>query len=382
MRILYVTARPIEINSSASLRNLNTINGLYLLGNEVTVLSVEANKNHPNYVETRYVSDKIHTIAIGSSATKKIAASFSKHNFLNKIRLLISKIYAKRNVYDSTLSCVKNFKLSVIDATKFDIMISSSDPKTSHLLAEKIFDEKKLKWVQIWGDPFTGDITSIGQNESKKASEEKRFLSKGTKIFYLSPLVSNEMKHKYNIFQDKIFFMPRPYVNPMISNKKCHNHDISISYCGDYNSKVRNILPLYNAISKSRYHLTIVGNSNFSLEPKNNIVIDSRKDKKDVDQIEDRSDVLIHLSNLGGNQIPGKIYNYSSTNKPILFILDGNKEDIYREFKKYNRYIFCDNKEDDILEKLDFISQNIEKMRFNPVPEFCYSAVLNRLVEE
>ena len=66
------------------------------------------------------------------------------------------------------------------------------------------------------------------------------------------------------------------------------------------------------------------------------------------------------MCNLKGGQIPGKIYQYSATNKKILFILDGSESEISvleNYFKKFNRYIFCKNNVVDI----EFAIKEIEK---------------------
>ena len=61
--------------------------------------------------------------------------------------------------------------------------------------------------------------------------------------------------------------------------------------------------------------------------------------------------MLVFLCNRRGGQIPGKIYQYSSTEKTILFILDGTEEEkaeICRYFGQYHRYVFCENTEEDV----------------------------------
>ena len=134
-------------------------------------------------------------------------------------------------------------------------------------------------------------------------------------------------------------------------------------------------------MANSPYKLTIIGNSNIYLGDKDNIFIFPRKEKKEIDKVEDGSDILIHLSNLSGGQIPGKIYNYSATNKPILFILDGDSERIIRQFGKYNRYVFCKNDKEDILLKIKYIIDNYDSLNIEPIKDFEYSVVLSRIVE-
>lgn len=71
-----------------------------------------------------------------------------------------------------------------------------------------------------------------------------------------------------------------------------------------------------------------------------------------------------------GGQIPGKLYQYSATNKPILFILDGTIEEMQilkTYFSQFNRYVFCKN-------SIDSIQNGIQKInlgQFNDVKNYC-----------
>lgn len=49
MNILYVVSRPLEINTSASVRNRATINGLIELGHNVTIMTSSPDVNHDAY---------------------------------------------------------------------------------------------------------------------------------------------------------------------------------------------------------------------------------------------------------------------------------------------------------------------------------------------
>ena len=92
--------------------------------------------------------------------------------------------------------------------------------------------------------------------------------------------------------------------------------------------------------------------------------------------LEDMTDVLVFLCNKAGGQIPGKIYQYSATNKIILFILDGTCEEkriLKSYFSKYKRYIFCENTEEDISRAIDLIRKKTFDDMCN-VPLDCFES--------
>ena len=84
--------------------------------------------------------------------------------------------------------------------------------------------------------------------------------------------------------------------------------------------------------------------------------------------IEEETDILICICNKKGTQIPGKIYHYAATNKPILIILDGEKkEELKTYFEKFKRYNICQNTEESIMENINKIIK--EKNKCEPLKE-------------
>lgn len=243
----------------------------------------------------------------------------------------------------------------------FDIIISSSDPKSSHLMAKQVMKcnpNIAKKWIQYWGDPFYDDI-----NDSRKIlkifvkKEEKRLLKLCDKVVYVSPLTLKKQQKLFPQYSKKMFFLPIPY-NEEIIYKKQKSEILKIGYFGNYFEKNRNIIPLYNSVNnKKKMKLLICGETNLNLKETSNVVIKNREKLEKIREYESEVDVLVCVCNKFGTQIPGKIYHYSATNKPILVILDGQyKEEIKKYLEKFKRFILCYNDKESIemaLNKID-----------------------------
>ena len=92
---------------------------------------------------------------------------------------------------------------------------------------------------------------------------------------------------------------------------------------------------------------------------------------------------MVHLCNLRGGQIPGKIYHYSVTNKPILFILDGTAEEkkmLYNFFKRFERYYFCNNDIESILSTIKKIKKIGRNRQWEKVIEFQPKEVVKKIL--
>ena len=365
MKILFVSAMPLDYSSSANMRNLALLRGLSENGNELYLLTHESQTELQHYDGTLCdVSFKKKYLLKLSSIHSKATMKKNKKNILKN---LIYNFLIKFKIYDfksSLVSKVKDIKFS----ESFDLIISSSDPKSSHLLAEEVIKCNPgitKKWIQYWGDPFASDINNKGfVPKSLIKKEEKRLITLADVVVYVSPFTLEFQQKLYPSLKDKMKFLPIPYKLPKVY-KEVNNKIKKVGYFGDYFSRNRNVLPLYNAFNNNNFELTICGNSDVELIEKDNIKVFKRQSVKKVEELESQCDLLVCVCNIKGTQIPGKIYHYAATNKPILILLDGNyKDNIKSYLEPFERFIFCSNDENDINEKINYIFEN--KMKFSP----------------
>lgn len=371
MKILYITANPLEYSSSANMRNIALISGLQKLGHEVDSLSAEYNNKsiYSDKIDLKF--NNRYWIKLGTIQSN--ISNNIKYNNLIKMKLknLLYKVYIRLSIYDPKKNLINYIDSSIVDK-KYDLIISSSDPKSSHLIAEKIIKlnpEITKKWIQYWGDPFSSDINNkkIIPNKMVK-KEEKRLISLCDKVIYVSPFTLQEQKRIYSDYKEKMEFLPIPYYKKKIY-KETKNERIKIGYFGDYYLKNRNIIPLYETIKEEKdKELIICGNSDLDLKEYTNIKIMKRQSSEKIKIIEENIDILVCVCNSSGTQIPGKIYHYAATNKPILIIVDGEySNDLIEYFTKFNRFILCENNGDKILEAINKIVQ--QEYKYKPLEE-------------
>ena len=348
MNILFVTSYPLEYNSSANIRNWGLIEGLLANGHKISTLSPYPTDRElfngnllSDYFEKRYW--------VGSITDKQD----DSHDVLppNKIKARIKslafKLFNYLSVYDRRSLLVSKINVTAIDK-KFDVVISSSDPKSAHLFALKIIRKVPSitkTWIQYWGDPFSNDISFkrlFGNYFVNK--EEKRLISLADKVIYVSPFTANAIKGKYPQYERKIHFLPIPYrSSDSVDNDASYELGL-IGYFGDYNSTNRNIMPLYKSIRDIGYKANIIGNSDITLEPTEFIKIGNRIPSEQLMSVTKNTHVFVCVCNLHGTQIPGKVYHYVNSGKPIVIVLDGeNKAELVKYFESFKRFYLCDN---------------------------------------
>ena len=176
-----------------------------------------------------------------------------------------------------------------------------------------------------------------------------------------------------------------PLYNFQIQKGICINQQsISFGYFGDYYSQTRNLRPFYEALNESGYEGYIYGDSNLQLPSTELITVSNRVTLDKLEQIQSKTSVLVHLCNLKGGQIPGKIYHYSATEKPILFILDGTEDEqkiIQNFFSQYNRYYFCKNSKESILKAIIDIHQHYSQYKGVVIDAFSPKNIIQNILQ-
>lgn len=390
-KILFITAEPLEHWTSANIRNLNLIEGLIACGCQVSTLSTEVQTNAlgkghivPGECQRYFVPlNELHALM-----TQK---QQSKPNVLKKcvsgLKEVAYSVKKKFTIYDTRKMEVPNVDQLEI-SEHFDLMISSSDPKSSHLFAERLKQRNPNiadKWVQYWGDPFTGDISKgyLG-SEKHLINEEKRLLSLCDLAVYVSPLTAQYIQHKYADMAEKVFFTPITYSQGKYFCAPVKERFL-IGYFGDYTRRNRDIIPLYQAMNQlsDKYYSKIIGTSDVVLDETDRVEVCARIPANELQQIEQECNLRVCICNRSGTQIPGKIYHAAATNTPVLVILDGECAETIREyFGQFNRFYFCENNAESIATTIKRIAEKPDlNIQLSPVEAFSAKRVAQSIIQ-
>lgn len=407
MNILVVVGDCLRENSSANLCHCAYIKGLLDLGYNVDLLSkdnkhykIDNNITIPR-VRNSYTYPGISLYERLSNILKKKQVNRNYKNTekildnntdviekkTKKIKKYIRGLYGVHKTYIVWHNRAKFFKSTEI----YDFVISLSTPPVSHLTVKKLIEKGNIKckrWIQIWEDPWYLDL-SISEYNQETFNEEQRLVKYADKIIYVSPLTLKYQQEIYKESSEKMDWIPLPYYykdteeNNMGMTEKKKN---VYGYFGNYDPNVRDLTHFYNSSCKLGINVNICGNPSNLYKSTDKIKIYPRLSLDKLNIIEKKTNVLIFLCNLKGGQIPGKIYQYSATNKTILFILDGTEEEkiILKEyFSKFNRYVFCDNTEESILEALKMIENGkLDGINNEPVEYFSPKNIMKMILND
>lgn len=367
MKILVINGDCIQTNTSANLCHLAYICGLLDAGHEVSLLSADGRnyKTDPAMVIPAGVK---HYTIYGTSFYERISlkkreriskfvkteirsvqGSEANGGIMQRLKSAVLTCYGVHGIYATFVRRAQKFRSDVA----YDYVISISTPVTSHLLTHNLLKTGHIKathWIQIWEDPWYSDAYGFN-GKTDIFNEEKRLLSFAERICYVSPLTLNNQQRLFPESAEKMFWMPLPaYYKNATPVHKTYGRNI-YGYFGDYAPAARDLEPFYTAADKAGVEVNICGNPSNLFRSTDKIHIHPRIPLAELKPIEDNTNVLVFLCNRQGGQIPGKIYQYSATDKTILFILDGTYDEqamLKDYFGKFNRYVFCQNTVEDI----------------------------------
>lgn len=403
MNILVINGDCVQTNSSANLCHLAYIRGLLEAGHKVTLLSADGRDYHLDpamEIPEQVVHHTIYGVSFYEKLSlKKKAASVPAltdsgimsapgscgviHKVIDKAKSTVLSLYGVHGIYATFVRKAQKFKSD----ENFDYIISISTPVTSHLLTYNLLKAGHIKgehWIQIWEDPWYSDAYGFNSKE-KIRREEQRLLSFAEKVCYVSPLTLENQKRLYPESAQKMFWQPLPfYYKSETGNELPFGHN-RYGYFGDYVPAARDLKPFYEAAKETGIEVNICGNPCNLFQSTTQIHIHPRLPLNELKPIEDSTNVLIFLCNRKGGQIPGKIYQYSATNKTILFIMDGTEDEqrVLKEyFGQFNRYVFCQNTKEDIATAIRRIeSCDLGEVRNDPLDDFDPVRTITNILE-
>jgi hypothetical protein len=248
----------------------------------------------------------------------------------------------------------------------YDVVISASLPYQSHLISErlKIIKGDKIKWIVFQFDPFThNEEIKAGKTKRKKMSIVENRIYKNCDCIILTP----ELSEFYNKIGFKI-------PGKKVSTLTFSNHeDLTISAAGTYSSfldeeKINCLFAgrLYDDIRNPSMLLRIFSSLNKNIQlvlmtnmPGNKISYYSPKDyQPKVVPFQNRdtaifnlvnANILVNIGNTVEFQVPGKIFEYMSTGKPIIHFSKIENDPAMKYLSRYENIFVVNEWDKDVM---------------------------------
>lgn len=391
MKVLFITSS-FDKKGSASIRNTGLIKGLANVGCEIDVLT----QYWPEHmIDKSLVEYWPESVRIKRDHLKVIDTYFGKANggsvqhknqkgaIAKTIRVIKEVLKQTYFFPDIDKEWIKNYSKEY-DYSAYDLIISSSDTKTSHFIACELSDKFHIPWYSYWGDPWEDDMGTKGLKKKIAKIYEKKFIDRSDCVFYTSVPTLKAMQNKYPN-ADNMFFLQRAYLEEIRSEKK--NSDVvTISYCGSiyYGRNINHFLEEVNEFSTKTKDRKIVVEiygyypeqmvSEFSSEY---VHFHKPVSYSKVNEITRKSDALLMVMNDSkSHQIPGKLFDYFGTDKAIVVLAADERNSVEEYIESTGRCIILHNNSIDIGKLIE----KITRKNYYPLKEFSPNIVAKDLL--
>lgn len=236
-----------------------------------------------------------------------------------------------------------------------DVVISSSPPFGAMILAwfAKKYYKENIKWICDLGDPwsFASDRKLGPVMRRIIETMERYFLSSADHII----VTNNRTKSAYL----EILDIEESRISVIYQGADANRNELPSSsesagdyvYTGTFYKTIREPYALFEAFSLSDRKLSVAGNIDpkfFPEKKSDQVSFIGNLGEQDVKKMQRSAAALIFIDNLNSTQLPGKLFEYVATGRPVICIGVAKESPVNEiEFSDYP-IVFCENNVEDI----------------------------------
>lgn len=378
-RLLFVSSGLTTSNTSAAIRNRRLVSELK---KHFDIYAIDV---APAGTPASYDIDGIESTIIESSvyAARNIGVR-GRDGFLGKIRRLAKHLI--RSILPDKYFIellFHDFSTVFQEQGKFDVVLTSSDPKGVHACLlnrsfRKRFVDEDTRIIEYWGDPWYGDINFYTNGVTRNI--ERYLFGRADHVVFNSMATYRE-KSTQSEGVSQFHFLSRGVEGDLerLPDVLTRTFDrVRLLYAGDYFSVSRNIMPLIRAVGRLSDSLVIVGDGDSVQDVPANVRLLPRVDFATARRMTSEADMLVVLLNRVGGQMPGKLYDYASTEHPVLVLYEDSQ--LLSAVPFQDRFIFVRNDEASIYAFLK--GERQFDVSFRSVKKASFSSEVSRLLKD
>jgi len=350
-RILFISRTVPPIMGSHGRRVINILKNLEAIGWKLDVLSASSDSNYPLYdaAALKMIPDSIRIFRVNSGFISKKYYNYNnsgriafKNNLFNRlIKKLRFYIFESNVIYllDWTPRAIlKGHCLS--RANQYDILISSGLSQAPIIACIIKLFNKNIPWIIDYGDPWVFSPTYRDDHSKFKFIFDRWIEKQILRYANMVVVTTEETKELYlNHFKflnrENIVVIPMGIDIDLFLNSKSHRSSkFRILYTGSI-YPTQDIYPFLDAMqvlikNKSlieKVEILFIGNIDINYI---NLVNDKHLDKlisfekflpyEEIIPLIKGADILLAFGAKGGLQVPGKLFDYLGSNRPILWL--------------------------------------------------------------
>lgn len=252
--------------------------------------------------------------------------------------------------------------LKLIKKENYDVIISSGPPFTSHIICGVATCFKEFKWIADFGDPWTfaSDRELPKWRNFIDGQIEKWMFNKMNHAIFTSELTKKKYSSRFCFLNQKSSVIMQGADTSKYDVRNKTNLTNLLVYTGTFYPKIREPWALLEALkSLTEIQLVIVGTMREDIKRFvedngiTNISFTGQLSHEEAIEWQLKANALIFVDNKFSTQIPGKIFEYLSSNKPVVAVIHDNDSFISELSRKYCNIHVASNNSSSIIEKIN-----------------------------
>ena len=201
---------------------------------------------------------------------------------------------------------------------------------------------------------------------------EKKLIKSCDLAVYTNPIVAEHLAEIYPAYKNKLTWVPTSF--PADDDAaKTDTIEYDVGYFGDYLQAYRDIRPLIESLKHNGMSACICGKGDIEIRQDEKIHVYGKVPLTQAEAFKAKCEILVILANETSTekrslQIPGKLYHYALSNKPILFLT--NDSTVEKYYGVYNRFVFAENNVNTISKALRNIKNGVYSDTAKPLNDF------------
>lgn len=275
----------------------------------------------------------------------------------------------------------------------FDLMISFSQPFTTHLIAYRYLRKcsTNLRWIVYEYDPYSLSAVISKVNlfaKYQRRIQENRVFKLADKIILTKEIYDFYLETAFRVYRDKFYFLDYRLLQfPDTLGKSNFSEEFDegtlyFVYAGGFYEKIRNPLYMLEVFEELTIEHRLILLTNY--QEKEFISFIKRYPQKFVLEVKNtheyaismmkRANILVSIGNMIKIQVPAKVFEYLGLGKPIIHFAKIKDDPIAKYLDYYPLALIINEYEGSIAEKVEAIERFVEevknkKLTYNEVVE-------------
>ena len=298
--------------------------------------------------------------------------------------------------------------LKLINKNKYDVLISSASPSTTHLIGYTLKKLGDLPWVVVYSDPWV--FNPAHKHKYIRFWIERKLEERVLKSADAVTVTTEETKENYLknypfLVDSKVNVIPNGVDYDGFNNISVEkSKKFRILYTGTI-YKTQRIEPFMDALKriyekeelKEQVEVVFVGNIDdeyieliASKGLKKIITVKGFISPTKIPSLIMGADILLYFGHMGGLQLAGKVFYYIAARRPILHIKGDEKDPALKILQDLNRGVIVDNEKGKIYSEIIrlynlYQEQELDKIfNLREIPDFSWEnrvKILDRICE-